>query len=579
MIVKKVAVARGARAKSKALHVRDLCDYIAGAGGGHESEKVEHRGSVNLLNSTHDEQVQEIGDLAEVGKRSPQPVQHWIFSWQEGEQPTAGQVDEAVRVFLAELGLGEHQALYALHRDTDNWHLHLAVNRVHPETEKVVTVNRGFDLEVAHRALARIEHAQGWGRERLGRYRITGGGAVERATSARNRAGQPRGRVRDGEIRSGEKSAQRIAIEEAAPILRQARTWPALHRELASKGMRIEAKGSGAVVWVGPIAVKASVAGRDCSMAALERRLGEYVGPPVGVSVAWREPQALLEGMPGWSSYTQERQRHGAEKAAGQAELRAKQTVEVLGMRRQHLAERRRMFDRGWGGKGRLLNAMRSLLAAEHSIRKTALQQRQRQERTDVRERFGRFPDFEEWLRRKGGPELAQRWRHGAGLSRDPIDCYSRPPPLREGRQSIGQIVPAAGESGQGAGRSSGGEGERQARASYERHLAEILRNPESIGRDPSRIDLEIAIRMRVTGHARIDVQRAIEESAAEARPVERRDWKEYARRTVATAFGPPRDREIERVPPSRTRWLRVEGERADERIPQPVGSEDERER
>ena len=331
--------------------------------------------------------------------------------------------------------------------------------------------------------------------------------------------------------------------------------------------MRIEAKGSGAVVWVGPIAVKASVAGRDCSMAALERRLGEYVGPPVGVSVAWRERQALREGMPGWASYTEERQRHRAEKVAAQAQLRAKQTVEAMGMRRQHLAERRRMLNRGWGGKGQLLNAMRSLLAAEHSIRKAALQQRQRQERTEVRERFGRFPDLEEWLRRKGGPELAQRWRHRAGLSRDPIHRYSGSPPHRDGRLSISHIVPAGGESGQAAERSSGGEGEREARASYERHLAEILRNPGSARRDASRIDLEIAIRMRVTGHARIDVQRAIEERAPEVRPGERRDWKEYARRSVATAFGVPGDRQIDRLPPSRTRWLRVEGRRADERI------------
>ena len=66
-------------------------------------------------------------------------------------------------MFLDEMGLAEHQAIYALHRDTQNWHLHLAVNRVHPETEKLVTVNNGFDLEVAHRAIARIEQQPGLG--------------------------------------------------------------------------------------------------------------------------------------------------------------------------------------------------------------------------------------------------------------------------------------------------------------------------------------------------------------------------------------------------------------------------------
>jgi hypothetical protein len=97
-------------------------------------------------------------------------VQHWLLSWRQGEHPGAAQSDEAVRIFLDELGLADHQWIYALHRNTDNSHLHLAINRVHPETERVVTVNGGFDIEVAHRSIARIEHVQGQ-REAGGRRR------------------------------------------------------------------------------------------------------------------------------------------------------------------------------------------------------------------------------------------------------------------------------------------------------------------------------------------------------------------------------------------------------------------------
>src|SRR3984957_5239293 len=97
-------------------------------------------GRTNLLNIDHDSQVQEMIDLAEIAKRSPQPVQHWILSWRENEQPTTAQDDEAVRMFLGEMGFAEHQAIYALHRNTNIWHVHVAVNRVNPETEKLVTV-------------------------------------------------------------------------------------------------------------------------------------------------------------------------------------------------------------------------------------------------------------------------------------------------------------------------------------------------------------------------------------------------------------------------------------------------------
>ena len=77
--------------------------------------------------------------------------------WKEGEQPAAPQIEEAVSIFLQELQLKGHQAIYALHADTDNFHLHIAVNRVHPLNGKVIKPNKGFDLEAAHRAIAKIE--------------------------------------------------------------------------------------------------------------------------------------------------------------------------------------------------------------------------------------------------------------------------------------------------------------------------------------------------------------------------------------------------------------------------------------
>src|SRR5260370_10722926 len=99
--------------------------------------------------------------LAEEATRSGNPVNHYVMSWREGEQPTAAQVEETIAIFLHELGLDEHQVIYGLHADTHNFHLHVVVNRVHPETLKCIEINRGFDIEVVHRAVARIEHTQG----------------------------------------------------------------------------------------------------------------------------------------------------------------------------------------------------------------------------------------------------------------------------------------------------------------------------------------------------------------------------------------------------------------------------------
>jgi hypothetical protein len=212
--------------------------------------------------------------LAEVARRCPQPVQHWIVSWREGEQPTRKQADEAVGMFLAEMGLADHQAVYALHRDTHNCHVHVAVNRVHPSTEKVVTVNNGFDLEVAHRAIARIEQRQGWEREARGLYAVGSDGRAELLRPRNQSERRPSGRGQDLEERTGQRSAQRIAIDDAGPIIRQARSWRELHAALGAQGLRYEKKGSGALLWIGEQPVKASAAGRNCSMAALRKRLG-----------------------------------------------------------------------------------------------------------------------------------------------------------------------------------------------------------------------------------------------------------------------------------------------------------------
>jgi hypothetical protein len=392
--------------------VRALGHYTAGPTAGGDGEKVEHRGAENLLNVDHEAQAQEMIDLAEVRRRSPQPVQHWIISWREGEQPTAAQADAAVATFLDEMGLAEHQVIYALHRDTKNCHLHLAVNRVHPESEKLVTVNNGFDHEVAHRAIARIERDQGWQREGRALFVARPDGDLERVRP-RGQERQPSGPARDFEERVGECSAQRIALEVAAPIIRKARGWREMNEALARKGIRFERKGSGAVLWVGNEAVKASSAGRDCSMAALQKRFGE-------LAIEREQPVREVPALPvqpvdreasRWPMYAQEHARHDQERMARREGFRDRQRDEWRRGADRHRRERDDMFKRSWRGYGDLLNVARSQLAARQAREKADLRDQQKLERARLQQELARFPDFKEWLAQKN-PELAQQWRY-----------------------------------------------------------------------------------------------------------------------------------------------------------------------
>jgi MobA/VirD2-like, nuclease domain/Large polyvalent protein-associated domain 7/TraI-like middle domain/RepB DNA-primase C-terminal helical domain len=421
VIVKKIAVSKVAAVKSKAAIIRSLVDYIAGARSSSNGEKVEHRGATNLLNIDHDGQMQEMIDVAEIARRSAQPVQHWILSWREGEQPTRVQADEAVRMFIDEMGLSEHQAIYALHRDTHNWHLHLAINRVHPETEKLVTVNKGFDHEVAHRAIARIEVHQGWEREAHGVYEPRADGRIERVHARTKVDRQPSGRARDFEERAGERSAQRIAIDDAALTIRRARSWRELHDGLAAKAMRFEQKGSGALLWVGEQPVKASAAGRDCSMAALRKRLGEFEPPPLAPPRLPVYPRAVEPSASSFEAYAQERARHNRDRVAARARAIDTQREQWRLLAERLRKERADVLRGSWKGRGDLLNATRSMLAARQAQEKAEVRERQELERAALRRELGRFPDYEQWLTRR------DRDRANEGRYRD------RRPPTLEG--------------------------------------------------------------------------------------------------------------------------------------------------
>ncbi|KAB2914560.1 MAG: AAA family ATPase [Hyphomicrobiaceae bacterium] len=63
---------------------------------------------------------------------------HFVLSWKPEENPPTpeGMADHARQV-LQLLGLGEHEAVLIAHGDTDNPHIHVVANRVHPTTGRL----------------------------------------------------------------------------------------------------------------------------------------------------------------------------------------------------------------------------------------------------------------------------------------------------------------------------------------------------------------------------------------------------------------------------------------------------------
>ena len=106
----------------------------------------------------------------------------------------------------------------------------------------------------------------------------------------------------------------------------------------------------------------------------------------------------------------------------------------------------------------------------------------------------------------------------------------------------------------------------------YRRHLADVTRERPGQPVDPSRVDAEIAVRMRLAGHRRGEIERAIKEAVPADRRGETRDWDAYAKRTVAVAFGIPGDRLSEHLRRQHDRFRRLQERHREEPERPPPG-------
>ncbi len=239
------------------------------------------------------------------------PVYHLAINWMEGEHPDSNQVEQSVGHVMKALGMFECEAIWAIHRDTDNHHVHLIINRVHPEHRIVMGPPR-LDYLVIDHAMREIELTQGW-RHAPGPYVVNyREGAVPeiiRLTRAKRRAlGLLRGmdntvpadldvKADNGPVPPISQRAARAEHNQGAPSFQEWITgeptralakvvqapgadWVSIHRVLADYDLSMETKGSGMVVTTvmqgRVLAAKASQLGRWASKASLEKKLGPY---------------------------------------------------------------------------------------------------------------------------------------------------------------------------------------------------------------------------------------------------------------------------------------------------------------
>lgn len=508
MIVKKIKCKK--TSKTKARQIADLVDYIRQPRGMDSAEKIEHSGSRNFLAARHESQRLEMIALAAESIHSRMPVSHYVFSWKAHEQPTAAQVDELVDIFLKELGLEDCQTVYGLHWNTDNYHVHIAVNRMHPVTMKVIDPNNGFDIEAAHKVVALVEHRQGWVSEANARYRVDETGQV--VARLRRRGHRLTQAARDIEYAIGEKSAQRVAHERGHKILATAETWAELHARLAEVGLRFERKGSGAIIFVGDVAVKASSVDKAFSLGKLQKRLGAFVAGDYGDVIPSIKPEPVSPiNQKLWREYRAECEAM----ETAEATMEPDETAPAFSrMKERHHETQASLHERLCGHPRCILNIARHFLKLQQREELRQLRRR------TPKKKSGRRPRFEDWLRKRGLDYQAERWRYHGTLEALPKEFRGAPTVL---------ATPT-----------------REPHAAYAAYMRQILKDvPDST---PDRLNASIALQLRKAGFPREVVEDTLIQCAPQAwsEPIDR-DWRRYAQRMTACAFGMEGDTRLAR--------------------------------
>jgi hypothetical protein len=191
--------------------------------------------------------------IAFLNPRCKDALCHYELSWPPGERPTRPQWIDCALHTLKALGYRDHQFMIVAHDDRKHFHIHIMVNKVHPETFKAHTPYRNwFTLDAAVRFLEAKygwAHTSGptrWDEESKQAVR-TSRSERDALRSARQ---QPTGAAAKYEHYHDKESLQTYIRREMAPRVRQLLiwrivTWNDLHLLLSEAHLRLEKAESG----------------------------------------------------------------------------------------------------------------------------------------------------------------------------------------------------------------------------------------------------------------------------------------------------------------------------------------------
>jgi len=181
---------------------------------------------------------------------------HLMISFPKGEEPNQPILQDIESRVCEALGFAEHQRISAVHHDTDNMHIHVAINKIHP---KHFTMHEPY---LAYKTLAKVatELEIKHGLQRTNHER--------KKSISQNKAS-------DLEHHTGIESFLSWIKKECLMELAKALTWEEFNDTLKKHALFLEHRGNGFIIKNKEgLAVKASSVSRDFSKESLKKRFG-----------------------------------------------------------------------------------------------------------------------------------------------------------------------------------------------------------------------------------------------------------------------------------------------------------------
>lgn len=249
---------------------RRLAAYIADA---------KHKGEKSLMSwcagcwagDDYELAIQEVLDTQDLNRRThKEKTYHLIVSFRPEDESilTPETYKEIEQEFSKTLGFEEYQRHCGVHKNTNNLHMHIAYNMIHPET---LTRHEPYrDFYKRDRLHRELEQKYG--------LKVDNGRQKESEPKRTN------DRAASYEAHSGQQSFDSYIKERKDFILeslRSAQNWQSFHKSLAQIGIEIRLRGSGCSIkdLHSKTASKASSLDRDFSKPKLEAKLGKFQKP------------------------------------------------------------------------------------------------------------------------------------------------------------------------------------------------------------------------------------------------------------------------------------------------------------